>query len=463
MSLTNETADAMTSLFFGKSTATKNHDEAIVLAKTQREQANEDQANQIAALNRSMAVIEFDLDGHILTANQNFLDTMGYSLQEIRGNHHRMFVGDKQSNTSEYQRFWRNLREGNFSSGEFLRFGKGGTEVWIQARYTPVYSSDGSVQKVVKFAANISDRKAEQAAMRSQINALSRMFAVIEFELDGTVVTANENFLSLLGYNLNEVQGKHHSIFVDDNARRSPEYREFWAKLNRGEYQAGLFSRITKSGREVWIQASYNPMFDANGKISRVIKYATDITKSHEASEQTSRVSDAISESVSQFSQTITEISSNVNRTASLSSEAKEIASSTCDAVKNLDQSSRDIGKIVEVIQELADQTNLLALNATIESARAGEAGRGFAVVASAVKDLAKQTASATKNIEMSVRDIQQNIAGVVNSTETISKSVSEVSVNMTTIAAAVEEQSVTMSSISRTADELRSIRMNDA
>lgn len=452
----------MTSLFFGKSTATKNNDDAIILARAQRDQANEDQANQIAALNRSMAVIEFDPDGHVLTANQNFLELMGYSLQEIRGNHHRMFVGEKQSSTSEYQRFWRNLREGKFLSGEFLRFAKGGKEVWIEANYSPVLSSNGIVHKVLKFATNISDRKAEEASMRSQISALSRTFAVIEFELDGTVVTANENFLSLLGYNLNEVQGKHHSMFVDDNARRSPEYREFWTKLNRGEFQAGVFHRISKSGRVVWIQASYNPTIDANGRIVRVIKYASDITSAHVARQQTSIVSDAISDSVAQFSQTITEISSNVNRTASLSSEAKEIASSTCDAVKNLDQSSRDIGKIVEVIQELADQTNLLALNATIESARAGDAGRGFAVVASAVKDLAKQTAAATKNIETSVRDIQQNIAGVVNSTETISKSVSEVSVNMTTIAAAVEEQSVTMSSISRTADELRSIRMND-
>jgi len=309
----------------------------------------------------------------------------------------------------------------------------------------------------------MSARKASEASMRSRIDAMSRSAAVIEFELDGTIVNANENFLSLLGYTLGEVQGKHHSMFVNEAARRSPEYRDFWSKLNRGDFQTGVYNRITKSGREVWIQASYNPMFDANGRISRVVKFASDITAAYESRQQVTVVSDSISDSVSQFSQTITEISSNVNRTTSLSEEAKEIAISTCDAVKNLDQSSRVLGKIVEVIQELADQTNLLALNATIESARAGEAGRGFAVVASAVKDLAKQTAAATKNIESSVRDIQQNIAGVVTSTETISKSVSEVSVNMTTIAAAVEEQSVTMSSISRTADELRAIRMNDS
>jgi len=453
----------MTSLFFGKSAATKNNDNEIVLALAKREKEISDQSEQLTALHRSMAVIEFDADGKILTANQNFLDTLGYALQDIQGNHHRMFVGEKTANSAEYQRFWRRLRDGEFLGGEYLRFGKGGREIWIQATYNPIFSKTGSVVKVVKFATDISARKASEASMRSQIDAMSRSAAVIEFELDGTIVNANENFLSLLGYTLGEVQGKHHSMFVDDAARRSPEYRDFWSKLNRGDFQTGVYNRITKSGREVWIQASYNPMFDANGRISRVVKFASDITAAYESRQQVSVVSDSISDSVSQFSQTITEISSNVNRTASLSEEAKEIAISTCDAVKNLDQSSRVLGKIVEVIQELADQTNLLALNATIESARAGEAGRGFAVVASAVKDLAKQTAAATKNIESSVRDIQQNIAGVVTSTETISKSVSEVSVNMTTIAAAVEEQSVTMSSISRTADELREIRINDS
>jgi methyl-accepting chemotaxis protein len=452
----------MTSLFFGKSAATRNSDNEIVLALAKREQEFMDQSAQLSALNRSMAVIEFDADGKILTANQNFLDAMGYTLQEIRGNHHRMFVGEKASSSAEYQRFWRSLREGEFMTGEFLRFRKGGGEIWIQATYNPVFSASGAVAKVVKFASDISERKAKEASMQSQINAMSRSSAVIEFELDGTIVQANENFLSLLGYTLGEVQGKHHSIFVDDAVRRSTEYREFWTKLNRGDFQSGVYNRITKSGREVWIQASYNPTFDANGRIVRVIKFASDITAAHESRQQVTLVSDSISDSVGQFSQTITDISTNVNRTASLSAEAKEIAISTCEAVKNLDQSSRVIGKIVEVIQELADQTNLLALNATIESARAGEAGRGFAVVASAVKDLAKQTAAATKNIESSVRDIQHNITGVVSSTETISKSVSEVSVNMTTIAAAVEEQSVTMSSISRTADELRAIRLND-
>jgi len=451
----------MTSLFFGKSSATKTKDTAIGLALAKREEEIANMSGQLEALHRSMAIIEFDTVGKILSANKNFLDIFDYSLQEILGNHHRIFVGEKVANSPDYQRFWRNLREGQLMSGEFQRFAKSGREIWTQETYNPVFSETGSVQKVLKFVYDISERKSREASLISQIGAISRSSAVIEFEMDGTIVRANENFLGVMGYTQTEIQGKHHSMFVDESLRRSQEYRDFWSKLNRGDFHAGEFQRFTKSGRPVWIQASYNPLFDLNGRICRVINYASDITAAHEAREQTSKVSDSISESVAQFSMTITEISSNVNRTASLSEDAKELAINTCEAVRNLDQSSRVIGKIVEVIQELADQTNLLALNATIESARAGEAGRGFAVVASAVKDLAKQTAAATKNIEESVRDIQQNIAGVVDSTQIISTSVAEVSVNMTTIAAAVEEQSVTMSSISRTADELRAIKMN--
>jgi methyl-accepting chemotaxis protein len=449
----------MTSLFFGRTTVSKNDNTAIVLAAAKQKESNA--INQLEALDRSFATIEFDVEGKIISANQNFLQTMGYSLEDIQGKHHRLFVDSKLSSSAEYQAFWKSLREGQSMSGEFMRFAKGGREVWIQATYNPVLSADGTVCKIVKFAVDITQRKQEEAKMQSRINAICRSSAVIEFLLDGTIVEANENFLSLMGYRSSEIIGKNHSMFVDEETRRSSDHRDFWNKLNRGDFHAGVFSRVTRSGRIVWIRASYSPMLDANGRVTGVVEYASDITADHESQQKVNTVSEAISESVSQFSQTITEISSNVNRTASLSEGAKEIALSTCEAVKNLDQSSRVIEKIVEVIQELADQTNLLALNATIESARAGEAGRGFAVVASAVKDLAKQTAAATKNIETSVRDIQGSIAGVVSSTETISKSVSEVSVNMTTIAAAVEEQSVTITSIARTADELRTSRTN--
>jgi methyl-accepting chemotaxis protein len=448
----------MTSIFFGRATNSKNGHESVVVAQKQRDLEFADLTDQINALNRSTGIIEFDVDGNILTANSNFLGTMGYTLQDIQGKHHKIFVTPSEAKSPEYRSFWKKLRDGSFITGEFLRLDRKGREIWIQGNYDPIVARDGSVSKVIKYASDITGRKQHEASMKSQIEAISRSSAVIEFELDGTIRNANENFLRIMGYSQSEVIGAHHSIFLDEQYRNSAAYRDFWTKLNRGESQSDAYKRITKNGREVWIQATYNPILDANGNVSTIIKFGTDITASMESKQRSSLVSESISENVTQFSQTINEISKNVNRTASLSQEAKDLALATCDAVKSLDQSSRVIGKVVEVIQELADQTNLLALNATIESARAGEAGRGFAVVASAVKELAKQTAAATKNIETSVKEIQSNIAGVVASTENISTSVSEVNVNMTTIAAAVEEQSVTMTAISRTAEELRAV-----
>lgn len=417
---------------------------------------------ELVALKKSMdlalARIEFTTDGIILDANENFLGAMGYSLNEIKGKHHKIFVESSFSNSDEYRQFWRRLANGEAFPGQFKRVAKGNRLIWIDATYVPVFDRDGTIIKVIKFARDISTQKAVELVAEGFQTAVGRQFALIEFDASGTILTANDNFLGTMGYSLRDIVGKHHSMFVSDTMRISNEYSSFWRKLGSGEGFSGQCVRVGRGGKEVWLNASYNPILDIDGKVNRVVKYATDITELVVGQRQSSGISEAISGSVSQFSMTITEISANVNRTASLAQEAKEIAGETCTLVEGLDESSRVIGKIVEVIQELADQTNLLALNATIESARAGEAGRGFAVVASAVKDLAKQTAAATKNIETTVDEIQKNIQGVVGSTNLISRSVSEVHSNMTTIAAAVEEQSVTIESINRTAEELRSL-----
>lgn len=406
----------------------------------------------------ALARIEFTPEGIILDANENFLQAVGYRLDEVKGMHHRMFVESAYANSDEYRQFWRDLAHGHSSPGQFKRIAKGNRAIWIDAMYVPVFDQDGLVSRVIKFVRDITASKAQERVNEGFQEAVNRQFAMIEFDPSGTILTANDNFLSIVGYPLRDIIGKHHSMFVTDAVRNSNEYMSFWRKLNSGEVISGEFTRLGRGGNEVWLKASYNPITDITGKVVRVVKYATDITDVVASQRQSSGISEAISGSVSQFSTTITEISANVNRTASLAQEAKEIAGETCSLVEGLDESSRVIGKIVEVIQELADQTNLLALNATIESARAGEAGRGFAVVASAVKDLAKQTAIATKNIETTVGEIQKNIQGVVGSTNLISRSVSEVHGNMTTIAAAVEEQSVTIASINRTADELRNL-----
>lgn len=231
-----------------------------------------------AAIRRSMGVIEFNLDGTVDTANENFLAVIGYRLDEIKGKPHSMLVDPVYARSSEYRLFWERLNRGEFVADKFRRIAKGGREVWIQASYNPLYGADGKPFKVVKFATDITAAEEEAVELKAKIAGISRAEGVIEFNLDGTVITANPNFLSVVGYSLAEVQGKHHSIFVDPTYAKSPDYRQFWERLNRGEFVADKFRRIAKGGKEVWIQASYNPLLDANGKPFKVVKFATDVT-----------------------------------------------------------------------------------------------------------------------------------------------------------------------------------------
>ncbi|AVT79313.1 PAS domain-containing methyl-accepting chemotaxis protein [Rhodopseudomonas palustris] len=235
-------------------------------------------AAMLAALNRSQAVIEFDLDGNVIDANDNFLAALGYSLPEIKGKHHSMFVDPTEHDSPAYREFWTALRAGQYQSGEFLRIGKGGREVWIQASYNPILDKSGKPTGVVKFAADITAAKTHSLEDAGKLAAIGRAQAVIEFAMDGTVLTANDNFLAAMGYSLGEIKGKHHSMFVEPSVRDSSDYREFWSRLNRGEYFPGEFKRIGKGGKEIWILASYNPILDARGKPFKVVKYATDVT-----------------------------------------------------------------------------------------------------------------------------------------------------------------------------------------
>src|SRR5229473_3354877 len=233
---------------------------------------------QVAAINKSQAVIEFNPDGTIVTANENFLKTLGYSLGEIQGKHHSMFVEPAMRDSAAYREFWASLNRGEYQAAEYKRIGKGGKEVWILASYNPILDEKGKPFKVVKCATDVTEQKLRTADLAGQIAAIGKSQAVIEFNMDGSILTANENFLNALGYSLREIQGKHHSMFVDASDRDSAVYREFWANLNAGKYQAGEFKRIGKGGREVWIQASYNPILDLNGKPFKVVKYAADTT-----------------------------------------------------------------------------------------------------------------------------------------------------------------------------------------
>jgi len=237
-----------------------------------------DFVGQLAAISKSQAVIEFSLDGRILTANDNFLDALGYSLDEIKGQHHSLFVEPAYRASHEYRMFWEKLGRGEFDAGQYKRIAKGGKEVWIQASYNPIMDMNGKPCKVVKYATDITAQKLQLADFTGQLGAISKAQAVIEFSLDGKILTANDNFLNTLGYSLDEIKGQHHSLFVEPAYRASHEYRMFWEKLGRGEFEAGQYKRVAKGGKEVWIQASYNPIMDMNGKPFKVVKYATDIT-----------------------------------------------------------------------------------------------------------------------------------------------------------------------------------------
>ena len=249
-----------------------------------------DLLGQLAALDKVQAIIEFDLDGTIRSANANFLRSLGYELDEIVGKHHSIFVDEDYRASSEYAEFWRSLARGEYQAAQYKRIGKGQKDVWIQASYNPILDSGGHPTKIVKYATDITEDKRQSADFAGQLAAINKAQAVIEFDLDGTIRHANENFLTTLGYSLEEIVGEHHSIFVEEEYQRSSEYLDFWRTLRQGHFQAAEYKRIAKGGREVWIQASYNPIFDLNGEAYKIVKYATNITQKKETVEQIRRL-----------------------------------------------------------------------------------------------------------------------------------------------------------------------------
>jgi methyl-accepting chemotaxis protein len=537
----------------------------------------------LKAIGKSLAMIQFTPEGAILDANENFLNALGYRLDEVVGKHHRIFCDREYVQSPAYKQFWTDLANGKSQVSEFRRISKSGEDVWINASYNAVSDKHGKVVRVVKIAnditaevarraeieiismvanetdnsviitdaeqnivyvnpgftkmtgysseevlgknpgallqgplttpktkeeirtairdkkpiyteilnyhkngdtywvslainpiinkqgvvekyisiqSNVSATKERAIVASSQIEAVGRTQAVIEFTMDGNVVTANKNFCDCLGYSLDEIVGKHHRIFVDPAEANAPAYTAFWEKLRRGEYDTRVYKRIAKGGREVWIQASYNAILDTVGKPCKVIKFATEVTNIIETGGMAERgVADAqsVAAAVEEMTASISEISKNMQLSKEAAMGILNDSTQSSAAAAQLGSSMKVMENVVQLINNIAGQVNLLALNATIEAARAGDAGKGFAVVAAEVKNLATQTTKATEDIARQIQEVQSVSEKVAESIETIVTSANNVTQYIVGVASAIEEQSAVTQEISSNTQRMSS------
>ena len=441
-----------------------------------------------AALQKTNSIAEIGLDGKILAANANFLNIVGYSEGELVGRNFSMLVPADERDSETQKSMWKDFAAGKPHFLECRVLAKSGSEVWVFGRYNVVLRGK-KPYRIFFFATDVTAVRQERAKSQGQIQAIQRSQAVVEFALDGTIVDANDNFLSVAGFGLNDIVGQNHRMFIEPEEARSENYRNFWEKLRAGEFQVGEFKRIGKGGRVCWIHATYNPLFSPTGQVCGVIKFATEITSSKTArlrrieaqekfneglagiaeainstSEQATSAAAAVVQASSnvnavatgsmQLSSSVTEINDQVAKALEISNAAVQQANQASATMASLVDDARKIGRVIELISSIANQTNLLALNATIEAARAGDAGRGFAVVAGEVKDLAAQTAKATGDISAHIMTVQASSQLAQSAIDAITDTISSINGISLSISAAVEEQAAVTADMSHNMQE---------